>query len=82
MTARTPVTETLTSGAFTARWAYFDDDAGIDVVAYVGPGERPEHVRTWNAADRAAVLRALNAAYERGREDARRELRRAMGVSR
>ena len=55
---RTTVTDTITLGRYTARHAYRDADADADVVTYTGPGIRAAHVRTWNAADRHAVLQA------------------------
>lgn len=76
---RTPVTGRVTVGAYTARHAYAEAEEP-DTVTYVGPGQRYTHIRTWNAADRNALLMALNDAYEQGREDARRELRAALGV--
>jgi len=79
---RTTVTDTITLGRYTARHAYRDADADVDVVTYTGPGIRAAHVRTWNAADRHTVLQALNEAFDAGADEARAALRRAIGARR
>ncbi len=79
---RTTVTDTITLGLYTARHAYHEADADVDVVAYTGPGIRATNVRTWNAMDRATILQALNEAHDAGAENAREAVRVALGVTR
>lgn len=79
---RTTVTDTLTLGLYTARWAYHEADTDMDVVTYTGPGIRSTHVRTFNAMDRATILQALNEAHDAGAENAREAVRVAIGVRR
>lgn len=67
-----------TIGHYTATLVSRHD--GVDLVEYVGPGGRPVRRFAHARVDVIDTLHDLNDAYDRGREDAQRDMRAALGV--